>query len=135
VRNFHIYYNPKELPLHDASEDEFVIPLRIYGDEGPYYKKRQLMVLSVGSYFPHSGNSLLSRLLICSSPSLNSKQVQLVIGSCDFTCMEYVQSKQISFISGALPGRFVVKTTRNQIGTLDKLFEFLVDDINGLPQS
>lgn len=49
----------------NPADDAVAVPLRLFGDEGPYYKKKSLFILSFGSFFPHSGNSLLTRLLLC----------------------------------------------------------------------
>ena len=49
----------------NPADDAIAVPLRLFGDEGPYYKKKSLFILSFGSFFPHSGNSLLTRLLLC----------------------------------------------------------------------
>lgn len=95
------------------------IPMRLYGDEGPYFKKRTLMVLSFGSYFPHYANSFLSRFLICADLRLYSRLACWVL-----TVLFCVYL----FHLGAVPSRWLVKSSPLHAGTLDVVIEAVVKD-------
>ena len=50
------------LPLKDF--EHRTIPYKLYGDKGPYFKKRTLQIFSISSPFAHAGDSFSSRLII-----------------------------------------------------------------------
>jgi hypothetical protein len=58
-------YLVNEKALCPSAEDSGVaVPLRLFGDDGPYFKKRSLTIISFGSFFPHQADTFLSRFLV-----------------------------------------------------------------------
>ena len=50
--------------LPELGEEHKAIPFKIYGDKGPYFKKRSLQLFSISSLFSHSGDSFETRLIL-----------------------------------------------------------------------